>query len=71
MSSAGSGGDCSPLDPTHYVGTESLHTADGVEAGIGNTGGFSCVTCHQLEMEPEHTKTSSSRSAATYTRTPS
>ncbi|GAB4276342.1 MAG: hypothetical protein Kow0056_06670 [Coriobacteriia bacterium] len=51
--------DYSPPDPAHYLGTEAIHTADGVESGVSNTGGKACVTCHQLEMKPEHFKASS------------
>jgi hypothetical protein len=56
---AGSGGDYDTYEPNHYVGTESTHAADGLDTGFSNTDGNSCVSCHLLEMKPEHFKTTS------------
>ncbi len=53
-----------PYDPNHY--TALPHTGDGVEAGISNTGGKTCATCHSLEMKPEHDKTSTSFALGIY-----
>ena len=41
-----------PTDPNHYMAAN--HTAGDAEAGISNTGGKNCSVCHQLEMKPEH-----------------
>lgn len=52
-------GNYSPYDANHYNGTETTHTADGADTGYSNTDGNSCVSCHLLEMKPEHFKGSS------------
>jgi len=52
-------GNYSPYDANHYNGTEAIHTADGADTGYANTDGNSCVSCHLLEMKPEHFKATS------------
>ncbi|MDP2232641.1 MAG: hypothetical protein Q8K89_03325, partial [Actinomycetota bacterium] len=55
---AGSGGNYSPYDANHYVGTESTHTASAAQAATVYDG-FACSACHRSEMKPEHFKASS------------
>lgn len=51
----------SPIDPNHYTGTETTHTS----SGNGTYNSYNCVTCHQLEMKPEHAKVSASFAGTT------
>lgn len=51
----------SPVDPAHYVGTETTHTS----SANGTYNGYQCIQCHKLEMKPEHAKPSVSFAATT------
>ncbi len=44
-----------PVDPNHYLGTETSHTASAAQAS-DTYSGFVCTTCHLMELKPEHDK---------------
>lgn len=56
----------SPADPSHYLGSETTHTAS---SQAGNYSGYACTSCHNMEMKPEHilkTKTNFAGVPTTY-----
>ncbi len=52
-----------PVDPQHYTGSETTHTAS---SQAGTVSGFACTQCHKTEMKPEHFKSSSAFTMGSY-----